>query len=673
MPGRLVETTSREALRRAYADMPRRSSGEVTSRSARPPQRRLFRPTTPVAGESLRGLVARACARNFVPNSWGVLKYLGLPNRNRVLVSEDPNIKPSQLAYALRTHEEEIVSRRYEPMGANHFLFFGLDLHGSAIETRLRRFSPTSLIELPIHRAVWELRDLPFCPFGWDILQDRCHCEGENGIIQGWTRTLSGVECCDQCGDPLSRLASIPVPEHMRRDLSLLLTLVGSTDEERGLGLALPEKLARMDRSRLFKIVCRLAQAISEEPEYDREDPESCLTRCENLRAACRAMIEWPTGIHDIKPAAHFSPAAWSRLVTAYVSCGYGSNETSSATSAQDGPVGDASAFELLGMRPAAVESGIKDETLEEFWKAGVFTKHRRAHGDRMLPAVERGELMEFAARWHDRIKSETFAYQLGISHHGVEQLIALGMVSATAPALPGQPLSLTSSEAAGFVEQVRSNAMSSIPCSIPLREAALVIGGRLKPWGPIFAALLDQTIPYTVSEDGASLLDRIAIQEADAGLLSTLRFDRDDHPDFQFADRMMQNDALATLNTTKRSAAILAGLKTQGVNPKTYALTDVEKRAAKVMTLAEIGAVLQLDIVSTRHRLKNVGLQPLLAGAYDRSFVEPYLEVIAKLGAPGRNRTRAKRQFERFMMRNTAEKSENDAAQSRAYVKNSL
>ena len=135
----------------------------------------------------------------------------------------------------------------------------------------------------------------------------------------------------------------------------------------------------------------------------------------------------------------------------------------------------------------------------------------------------------------------------------------------------------------------------------------------------------------------------------------------------------MRQRDALATLNTTKRSAAILAGLKTQGVNPKTYALTDVEKRAAKVMTLAEIGAVLQLDIVSTRHRLKNVGLQPLLAGAYDRSCVEPYLEVIAKLGAPGRNRTRAKRQFERFLMKNTAEKAENDAAQSRAYVKNSL
>lgn len=646
-------TPSRQFLRRAYADLPRRSSAHPTEQPVGGPRRRLFRATTPVAGESLRGLVARACAHNYVPNSWGVLKYLGLPNRNRVLVSEDPNILAANLAYALQTTEEEIIDRRYQTLGSNHFSFFGLDLHGSSIETRVRRFSPTSLIDHPVHRAVWELRDLPFCPFGWDVLQDRCHCEGENGIIQGWTRTLSGVDCCDKCGEPLSKLEPIPVPEHMHRDLSLLLTLVGSTNEERSLGLALPEQLARTDRGKLFKIVLRLTQAISEEPEYDREDPESCLTRSENLRAACQAMIGWPTGIHEIEPAAHFSPAAWSRLVTAYVSCGYGSNEISSTASAQDGVVVDASAFELLGMRPAAVESGIKDDTLEEFWKAGAFTKHRRTHGDRMLPAVERGELMEFAARWHDRIKSENFAYQLGISHHGVEQLIALGVVSATAPALPGQPLSLTSSEAAGFVEQVRSNAMSSMPCSIPLREAVLVIGGHLKPWGPIFAALLDQTIPYTMSEDGASLLDGISIQEADAGLLSTLRFDRADHPDFQFADRMMQNDALATLNTTKRSAAILAGLKTQGINPKTYALKDVEKRAAEVMTLAEIGATLDLDIVSTRHRLKNVGLQPLLAGAYDRSIIQPHLEVIAKLGAPGRNRTRAKRQFERFLLKN--------------------
>lgn len=163
---------------------------------------------------------------------------------------------------------------------------------------------------------------MPFCPFGWDILQDRCHCENVNGVVQGWTRTLSPVDCCDRCGEPLSDIEAIPVPGWMREDLSLMLTLAGSSEGERCLGHELPDALAGAKRSQLFDVVRRITSALAETPEYDESDPESCLARCEAMHAACRAMIEWPTGIHSLSPAEHFSSAARARLLNSYLACG---------------------------------------------------------------------------------------------------------------------------------------------------------------------------------------------------------------------------------------------------------------------------------------------------------------------------------------------------------------
>ena len=654
-----VRTPAGEFLRQAHADLPPRGlvAGEARPNAVR---RRLFRPTTPEPGESLRSLLARACERNYVPNSWGVLKYLGLANRNRVLVAEDPNLDPGDLAYAIRTSEDEILARRYHSLGSEHVSFFGLDVHRSLIETRVRRFSPVSLSDHPFHRAVWELREVPFCPFAWDILQDRCHCENVNGVVQGWTRTLSPVDCCDRCGEPLSDIEAISVPGWMREDLSLMLTLAGSSEGERCLGHELPDALARAERSQLFDVVRRMTNALAETPEYDENDPESGLARCEAMHAACRAIIEWPTGIYSLSPAEHFSSAAWARLLNSYLACG-SQGQTAIAhgnarAATRENKVLEASRssvdpIELLGMRPAAEASGIKDDVLTAFWEDRAFTQHRRAHGGRMLPAIERNELVEFACRWQDRVEIESFAYQLGITFHGVEQLIALDLLPATAPALHEGSPNLTSSEAAEFLRQITSGAADSVEDPILLRTAAHAIGGRLKPWGQIFAAMLTGDLSYVVSEDGRTLLDRISIEEHDMERLRTFEFDCARHPEFRFAGRMVQNDALATLNASRKSADVLKGLKSRGTNPKTYSVSDVEHLAMEVMTVPEIAFAMRLDSASVYNRLKRVGLQPAVAGAYIRSVVEPLIDVIADLGAPGRNPATSSRLFEQALM----------------------
>ena len=103
--------------------------------------RKLFKPVVPMEGESLRSLVARACKLNHLPNSWGLLQYVGLPNRSRVRVAEDSNIDPAELAHAIGVDDKEVRTRRYEALGRGHGSFFGLDVNYAAIETRIRRFS----------------------------------------------------------------------------------------------------------------------------------------------------------------------------------------------------------------------------------------------------------------------------------------------------------------------------------------------------------------------------------------------------------------------------------------------------------------------------------------------------------------------------------------------------
>lgn len=39
---------------------------------------------------------------------------------------------------------------------------------------------------------------------------------------------------------------------------------------------------------------------------------------------------------------------------------------------------------------------------------------------------------------------------------------------------------------------RIERGAIATVSDPIPLRRAAMIIGGRLKPWGPIFEALID-------------------------------------------------------------------------------------------------------------------------------------------------------------------------------------
>jgi len=76
--------------------------------------------------ESLRGGTARACYLAGVPNSFTVLREVGLKHRNLVSIAEDPNIDETALAEALGVNLSEITRRRYPKAKSGKRHYFGL-------------------------------------------------------------------------------------------------------------------------------------------------------------------------------------------------------------------------------------------------------------------------------------------------------------------------------------------------------------------------------------------------------------------------------------------------------------------------------------------------------------------------------------------------------------------
>jgi hypothetical protein len=125
-----------------------------------------------------------------------------------------------------------------------------------------------------------------------------------------------------------------------------------------------------------------------------------------------------------------------------------------------------------------------------------------RAHGKRNLPAFAPAEVGEFGDMWRKRVSPESAAYELGISLHGVEQLAALGILADDAPALPGSGPHFHPETVDGFITRLEDAATGqddSIESPTLLADAMRRVGGRPKPWGPVFQALLDGRIPFRI------------------------------------------------------------------------------------------------------------------------------------------------------------------------------
>ena len=241
--------------------------------------------------ESLRGGVARALELAKLPNSWTFLKEFGLRHRNRVAISEDSEIDLGGIAEALGCDRNEVASRTYQARVNGARDFFGITVPHGSIEVQRRRFSPSFFANHgTFHLAAWELKFLPFCPVTWDLLMSTCSmCKTNPGQPQGWTRTLTPVDRCDECGRELARQIPDVVPDEMRPALEIVRHLAGTTPADRNRVYShLPRTLQKSSPQEILDVILGLARYLAM--------PQALLGNLNlvRLHEACQAVAEWP-------------------------------------------------------------------------------------------------------------------------------------------------------------------------------------------------------------------------------------------------------------------------------------------------------------------------------------------------------------------------------------------
>jgi hypothetical protein len=219
-------------------------------------------------------------------------------------------------------------------------------------------------------------------------------------------------------------------------------------------------------------------------------------------------------------------------------------------------------------------------------------------------------------------------AWRLGISYHGVEQLVASDQLGTAADQYCIHRYGsrqTTNSALAAFEAELAAACSATKPASpLPLRQAVKVIGGRLKPWAPIFQALAERAIPFEYHEGSEPLTERITIDRSSVGMLADLQFERADFPSYAFATTMTRVDAGEVLNLiAKAYTPLLCTLPpVEGLGTEIW-LSVVEQLASQHIAGAEIGMRLGISSKSAYHLAQRLSVPLLGAAGFSRSHAE--------------------------------------------------
>lgn len=595
-----------------------------------------------VPGASLRGLVFDSCFENRIPNTFGMLQHLGMPNRNRVFVSESPHLDTAGLATALRIDESEVLLRRYAPHGRGHCTFHGLHILKARIEDRVRRFSPAAIAAGVLHHpATHELRDLPFSTVGWDELQDSCPCEAE-GVRQNWV-TVNGTSRCHSCGGSLGRIPAVPVPEELRPSLEFIANLVDPDPVRQAVALGmLPAAIRGAGRTLLYDMVMNLARAISM-----KADAADFPTRVQALASACRALMLWPAGLSGTEPADGCPVHVWHWIRRTYSLMDVGSQRGSPRRPVQPdqatvaigtppalgySPSGSRGRMRtgLIGAMAAARLCGVDEQALKQAWDAGRFTQHEWVLGALRVRAFDPEEVVAIAPLLRVAGTRGRAASHLGLPLYGLEQLLERAIFR---PGRPGggvrqSEVHMIAARALGA--EIEGAASETRGPAIKFLDAIRHVSGRPKPWGAAVAALLDGTIPFSLGEGAVrhGIAGRLTVSRDAIPQLLAMRSD-ETRPTvaIERAERWSGIDALECLNGDKCAPELLAGLdRTGGRGKGLYLASEIIQRAAAGVTTFDLARRSGLGTTKVASRLMADGVPQIQVGLWKRCHAERVL-----------------------------------------------
>lgn len=529
------------------------------------------------------GLVFRTASSNLHECTAPILDAAGLPHHVAVNLAIRPELDCARLAHVLRLPEGRILSRRYDDVkstsGPPTVDFFGAPVARYDLALRGRRIAPMRLAAdpLPYHRAVWELGLLPVDLVTGEWLVDRCpRCSGR----LGWYRSRDLAICGDPaCSFDLRDAEPSHLPEKRFEMIASIGRLLDPAPALHEAALAsLPPSIRGLGRGSAFELVWRLGRATMPDGMATRDEHKS-LPRDEIVDALCAGVAflpDWPESLDRyVREGTASSPNGAVAFVQALRGLGHYRQSW-----AGHGEVIRASAPHLVTTDRRAYLSVIEDgvdgaaartilgtgtATLNRARDRGLLTVSAAGGTVNVHAAFSKSELEKVRSQLEDRLRSGSLAERLGVTQHGVEQLVCLGAVDPASGEFVRElyaGLQITKSSADALVRRLETKAVSSIaddPDSIPLRRALMLVGSREKPWGPIMLALRDSAVPFGLSPDGRSLAARIRMPPDTLAWLIRANFDRANHA-FPFATEINRRDAQELLNLTP--CLMLAALK---------------------------------------------------------------------------------------------------------------
>ncbi|WP_344707416.1 hypothetical protein [Sphingomonas swuensis] len=604
----------------------------TASQHARAPWR-IEAPKPVIMGESLDGYIARVAAANWIENALTITSLAG------VIYGHKPTLSTSNwdglpvIADCLRVDVEDLQLRSYPTDNAGRRAFFGVPIPRNDIDIAVRRFAPAALSISPHHRALWQLRAFPFCCETWQYLVDCCaRCER----IQRWHHT-NGVARCDRCVEDLSAVESDVVPNELRPSLEAAVGLVHPDTARRQHSLgALPAALQHLGLAETYELLVRVAIVIQPRITPARygtnaswNQPKSVVV--EAIAAAWNMLLDWPHSLQGLMAyrlssasTRHQDGNGGSTMRFLRLPSHEGLTRQLRDTIEQfrssidlDGPNSSHLGRQTLSTQDAAARLGYSTKGVADLRRQGALGTVFALHEGRAAPRYDAAEIDELAEIIVCRVSLESAAWKLGISHHGVEQLIAMQMLQTHgdcfciprygAPQIAGPVLD-------DLIARIGSSSRSSLASEpITLRTAVGSIGGRAKPWGPIFKALLDGALPFKLDHCTGALTEQILVDHTCIRFLRSFFFEVSNYEGAKFSNVMSRRDAGEVLNLSpKSSTPLLKGMASV-------------RGDSKAVDFPEIVRLSRIHI-SSREIALRLGIAPKTAFALAKEMMVPLL-----------------------------------------------
>jgi hypothetical protein len=561
---------------------------------------------------SLMGLVFQTAAENIQECTAPILEEAGLPHHVSFNLAIRPDLDEARLAHVIRLPEAEIVKRRYHPVenasGPPLVSFFGTPVALYDLHLRPRRVAPQRLAEACYHRAIWQHGLVPFDLVTGEWLVEACpRC----GTKLAWYHS-AGVAICDsaKCRFDLRSMCALRVDPVRREIASPICRLLDPDPAVHQPALAIvPDPIRELGRGPAFELIWRLGRASVRGGAAIR-DVHKTLPADEIVDGICagaRLIGEWPQSLDlhirrlvaegDDKGATSFVRGlrkigghrqSWTSLrgLLHAASPQFVTTGRKAYLHATDDGVDGADARQVLRVSTGRVIRA-RDCKLVRVAAAG---------GETNVHAVfSRTQLEQIRTALDDRMPAGKLAERLGVSRHGVEQLLCLGEIDQVEETFVRElyvGLQLSSHSVARLIGDLEGRAEPGIgasTASVPLRRALMLIGGREKPWGPILRALRDGSMTYGLG-DGRTFAARVRILPADVAHIVAMGFYRAAYP-FDFSVRVNRRDAQDTLNLTPAlmMSALQGELKAAASAKRDLAVDDVLRVARRTISGGEI------------------------------------------------------------------------------------